>query len=242
MPSVYVSDMQRDGYAGVLLDAYGTILTSPRLLEHAVAVLSRYGVDTHVAAAEYTRHHRATSPTGNTPFRTHHERFAYIGTNLGLSLAGNKCAEELSRTLPAVMGRVQVAPDAAALLTSLEGATIALVTNADTSVVKKALGALATQFAAIVTSEEVRAYKPAPALHERALRNMGLGARDCLVIGDDHAEDCVPGINLGMSAVCFAQAGVPDNMLQREERLPSRRHRQFNTLTAITHAIITTRS
>ena len=79
-------------------------------------------------------------------------------------------------------------------------AGLAIVTDGDRENVERLLRRLplAPYFRAIVTSEDVRSYKPNPPIYERALGALGASASRTLFVSDS-AQDLRGAANLGMS-------------------------------------------
>ncbi|MBU6287087.1 MAG: HAD family hydrolase [Chloroflexota bacterium] len=92
-------------------------------------------------------------------------------------------------------------PGAADLVTSLRaaGKQLAIVTTKGTPAARRALadGALIDSFGAVVGGDIVPHLKPHPAPAEMALRELGVAARDAVVVGDTTHD-----IHMGNSAGC----------------------------------------
>lgn len=67
-------------------------------------------------------------------------------------------------------------------------------------------------FSWVVTSEEVGADKPAPAMFEEAARRCGMAPADLLIVGDDWTNDIEPALALGWQAVLVSASGGPEGV------------------------------
>lgn len=87
----------------------------------------------------------------------------------------------------------------------------ALLTNADNASIRPLLQRNGLSFHAVLTSEMVRAYKPAPTGFHRILKEIGTSPQDAIYVGDTLFDD-VHGAKLaGMQAVWIDRnAGNPD--------------------------------
>lgn len=75
-----------------------------------------------------------------------------------------------------------------------------------------------------VTSVDVGVRKPDPAMFEEAARRAGVPLRECLMIGDDAADDVVPAIALGLAALLVNANDVePDAVPERAAVVPDLR-------------------
>ncbi len=84
------------------------------------------------------------------------------------------------------------------------GYRLALISNADEEdpVIQALLEAdLPVQFEAIVTSEAVGAYKPAPRIFERALQELELAPEAVTLVGDSPTSDILGGSRIGMPVI-----------------------------------------
>jgi 2-haloacid dehalogenase len=83
---------------------------------------------------------------------------------------------------------------------------IAIVSNIDGDLLADTVGRLQAPFSALVTAEDVRAYKPSPKPLELAIERLGLPAERILHAGFGWKYDLGPARALGMRA-CFVNRG-----------------------------------
>jgi 2-haloalkanoic acid dehalogenase type II len=103
-------------------------------------------------------------------------------------------------------------------------AGLAIVTDGDRENVDRLLRhlPLGLYFDAIVTSEDVRSYKPNPPIYEAALRSLKASARESLFVSDS-AQDLRGASALGMATCLFgnptidASVALPDGALQVQD-------------------------
>ncbi len=100
----------------------------------------------------------------------------------------------------------RIYPEVPQVLPELQrrGYRLALISNADEDdpVIQALLEAdLPVRFEAIVTSEAVGAYKPAPRIFERALQKLELDPGAVMLVGDSPASDILGGSRIGMPVI-----------------------------------------
>jgi FMN phosphatase YigB (HAD superfamily) len=144
------------------------------------------------------------------------ERFALCYERLGV--AASDVPEGLTDRLLDVHMRclVEVAepmPGRGALLDWLRGRyRLGLVSNFDYSpTVARILEAdgLHERFETIVVSDAVGWRKPSPVIFQAAFAGMGVGARECLFVGDRPDLDVIGAKRVGMDAAWLNEAGAP---------------------------------
>jgi putative hydrolase of the HAD superfamily len=206
-----------EGPRAILLDALGTLvaLEPPAPLLRA-ELARRFGLDVSAREAEYA--------IGS--------EIAYYRAHLGegrdaasLQALRRRCAEVLRSALP--VARLEVDPLVEALLASLRftpfadvgpalraarsrGSRLVVVSNWDISLhgVLRALE-LEPLLDGILTSAEVGARKPAPAIFEQALALVGAGASEAIHVGDSLEEDVAGARAAGIEPVLVRRDGRP---------------------------------
>jgi HAD superfamily hydrolase (TIGR01549 family) len=148
-------------------------------------------------------------------------RYKYFYERVGSPLGDDEVRGIADRHVAKYMSTRRVVPGAIELMRALRShAPVAIVTN--NTVVeqteKLATFGLAPFVDHLVTSEEVGAAKPEPAIFEDALARLGVGAADAVMIGDSWENDVVGATNLGIRAVWLNRHGIecPDASLAHE--------------------------
>jgi putative hydrolase of the HAD superfamily len=203
----------------VLLDGLGTLVALeapwPALVEE---LRETHGVRLGLAQAE--RAFRAEMAY----YRAHHHEGGDAGA---LEDLRRRCARVLRAELPPAVGeavaladltaamlgalRFSAHPDAAPALRALRarGATLVAVSNWDISLpaVLRAVG-LEGLLDGVVTSAEVGAPKPAPAIFAAALALAGVAPRDAAHVGDSLEHDVRGALAAGIAPVLLRRAGA----------------------------------
>ena len=108
--------------------------------------------------------------------------------------------------------------------------SLAIVSNVETKTLSKSVEQLGVPFAALVTAEEIRSYKPARRHFDVVLERLGLPAGDVLHVGCSLFHDVRPARRLGWRAVWIDRA----NEQTPEDLAPSE---VFPDLTSLANAL-----
>jgi 2-haloacid dehalogenase/putative hydrolase of the HAD superfamily len=180
-------------YRGLLLDLYGTLVhddDTPVCAE----VAANAGVATAVVAAEWAaRLDALASPAHGAGFRTLADlnRAALAGTaaHVGATLDVDALIRPQEHPLY---------PDARPFLAQV-GLPVCLVSDADRAEVEAVLARHGIVVDAVVTSEDVRAYKPRPEPFRAALAALGLSAAEVVHVGNSPVYDVAGAAALGIA-------------------------------------------
>ena len=126
------------------------------------------------------------------------ECFVRVFTDLGAGAdpraAAAACVRHMAARAPY--------PETAAAVAALAARTkVAVLSNADDDFLRPCLAALKSNFAAVVSSESVRSYKPAPRIFRALLDGLGLDPRAVWFVGDHLHEDVSGSASAGMTAI-----------------------------------------
>jgi 2-haloalkanoic acid dehalogenase type II len=136
------------------------------------------------------------------PFRSYRqawgECFARVFKDLGARADPRAAAAACVRHMAAR----QPYPETAAAVAALaERTKVAVLSNADDDFLRPCLSALKSDFAAVVSSESARVYKPAPGIFLALLDRLDLEPRTVWFVGDHLHEDVYGSAAAGMSAI-----------------------------------------
>jgi 2-haloalkanoic acid dehalogenase type II len=90
-----------------------------------------------------------------------------------------------------LLGEVTLYEDVVPTLTSLNGFPHGVVSNADSDHLHNALSGNGLSFDLVVSSEDAEAYKPNPAIFDKALAALGVEPGEVLYVGDSQEDDLV---------------------------------------------------
>ncbi len=102
-------------------------------------------------------------------------------------------------------------PEAADFLARVVAAGIptVIVSNADEDMIRAGLAQTGLAADGVVTSETAKAYKPAPAMFEAAVKSLGVPASAIVHVGDSFVADVVGAKRVGMRAAWVKRTGLP---------------------------------
>src|SRR2546428_493403 len=110
--------------------------------------------------------------------------------------------------------RAKAYPEVPAVLEALKDLPRAVVSNADDAMLREILSKNGLHFNAVVTSEACRAYKPASAIFEVAIRELGVPAAAVLHVGDSLEADVGGAKKLGMAPARVT--GLPSSTIETQ--------------------------
>jgi len=195
----------------------GTLLTLDDPVAGLVAALrTRHGVEVTTSEAA------AALAAEIAYYRAHHDEGHDAGSLRALRLT---CAAVLGEALPAsarsldttalldvllIALRFRAYEDAGPALAALRdaGLAVAVVSNWDASL-PQVLDDLGLRVDAVITSAQVGAAKPAPAIFAAALQRLGVAAADAVHVGDSVEYDVVGARASGIAAILLCREGEP---------------------------------
>ena len=191
-----------DRYEWLSFDCYGTLVDWETGISTAVAeALEPHGVSktpAEILALFSDLEPRAQTAQGYQEYRpVLREVMALMGAELGLNFSESELGC-LADSLP----NWPVFPDAADALTTLQSRyRLAIISNVDDDLFAGSARALGIDFDVVVTSQQVRAYKPDLRGFNTALERMGCDKAAWLHIGESLYHDIGPANRMGIASV-----------------------------------------
>jgi 2-haloalkanoic acid dehalogenase type II len=148
-------------------------------------------------------------PWNSPPFKSYEEawRECFSGVYKRLGLSGDP--EAAARMSVEALGMREFYPDAVETLPKIqERWRTGLLSNADNDYLNPTLACLAMRFDAVLSSETARAYKPHPGPFMQVMDLLGVGAQDCVYVGDNQFDDVLGAQRVGMKAVWVNRKGA----------------------------------
>ena len=152
---------------------------------------------------------RASRITTGSPFQTYHQAwrdgFTHAFHSLGVSgdpeAAVGKSIRDLSRRSPF--------PESAQALRLLqENWRIAVLSNADDDFLLPNLQLLGIDFEVVLSSEQIRSYKPEPLLFLEMLKRLDVKPEETVYVGDRQFEDVKGARSVGMNPIWLNRGGA----------------------------------
>lgn len=206
----------------VIFDAFGTLFQdSPEHWNAAMgSIIEQQGFDVTVevlndAWLEACVSFRETRSDSSHPFQSYtvawRDAFAEAFRSLGLRGDAAAAAEYWIND----MGRRDPYPETRQALAALAGRyRVVVLSNADDCFLEPVLQRLDFPFAAALSSEGARSYKPNPELFRTLLRQLDLKPEEAVYVGDRQYEDVMGAGQAGLGTVWINRAGVePDPAL-----------------------------
>ena len=196
-----------DSFQAITFDCYGTLIDwesgilrvlRPMLTEHGkrvpdeqiLAVFAE--LEPAIQSREYLRYRLVLE-----------EVVRGLGQHFGFSVSTDE-----ARSLAASLKTWTPFPDTMAALRALKSKyRLGIISNTDEDLFSDTARHLRVAFDWVITAEQARAYKPAPAIFELALKKIGLAPDNVLHAGQSVFHDVVPAKQVGMPAVLVTRRG-----------------------------------
>ena len=181
------------GIDAVTIDAYGTLVELVDPVPALQAALAERGVGRNLeqvraAFRAEVAYYRPRSVEGRDAETLAELRRDCAGVFLREAGADLDAVEFTGAFVDSLVFRPIAGAVAAVERLAAQGLALAVVSNWDIGLHEK-LGALAARFACVVTSAEVGAAKPDPAVFLAALERLGVAANRALHIGDEQGDE-----------------------------------------------------
>ena len=210
----------------VVFDAFGTLFQdSPEHWDAAMgSIIEQQGLDVSVDVLNHAwldacGSFRETRSDSGCPFQSYTTawRDAFAEAFRALALDGDAAAAAAYWIND--MGQRDPYPETRDALAAVAGKyRLVVLSNADDCFLEPALERLNFPFAASLSSEGARSYKPNPELFRTLLRQLELAPGEAAYVGDRQYEDVMGAGQAGMATVWINRAGVePDPSLPQPD-------------------------
>lgn len=195
------------GVRALTFDCYGTLIDWEAGIHAALAELpSLEGVDLDRLAAERGEAERGIQ---RGPYLDYGEVLAR-SLAAAAALQERHPGEEELRRFAASMARWPPFPDASPALGRLARRfELAILSNVETAVLEESVRLLGVPFAALVTAQELRSYKPARAHFDEGLRRLGRERDEVLHVAVSPYHDVRPARELGWRTAWVTRGAEP---------------------------------
>ena len=190
------------GFDALTFDCYGTLVDWERGILDALAPLfASHGAPSPGADALLERFGRAESDVQAGPFLSYRDVLRAVARRLGEE-AGFTPSDAESSAFAGSVGAWPPFPDTVPALRALAGRyRLAVVSNVDDDLFAATATKLGVAFDAVVTAQQVRSYKPAPAHFHEVLRRLALPRERVLHVAQSLYHDVAPARALGFACV-----------------------------------------
>lgn len=198
-------------FAALTFDCYGTLVDWERgILDALLPLFAAYGVASPGDEALLERFGRAEAAVQAGAFLSYRDVLREVARRLGEE-SGFAPSEAEASAFAASVGGWPPFPDTVPALRALARRyRLAVVSNVDDDLFAGTAARLGVTFDAVVTAQQVRSYKPAPAHFHEALRRLGLPRERVLHVAQSLFHDIAPAKALGFACVWVnRRAGRP---------------------------------
>ncbi len=193
-------------FQAMTFDCYGTLIDwESGLLGAMRPILHAHGKN--LTDAEILTIFSELEPKEQNPYQRYRTVLANIVHRFGERL-GFSVSHAEAESLPNSLQNWKPFPDTVAALQKLSTRyKLAIISNTDDDLFAATSRHLGTSFAAVVTAEQAKAYKPSPAPFRLALDRLGLKREQVLHVGQSIYHDVLPAHSLGMASVLVYRRG-----------------------------------
>lgn len=203
--------MDLDRFEAITFDCYGTLIDWERgILAALRPILTSHGVTGVADDQLLERFGRLEAEAERGTFRPYRRVLGQVLTALGRDLGFRPGPEQVGGFVGSV-GRWAPFPDTVDSLRVLaDRFRLAVISNVDDDLFAGSARQLGVDFAAVVTAEQVRSYKPAPAHFREVLHRLDLPSERVLHVAQSLYHDIAPARHLGWTTVWVnRRAGKP---------------------------------
>lgn len=211
----------------ITFDTYGTLIDwDTPLRAHIEALLRAKQVDLDAHEFHRTWYYDHALPALAGPFMRYRE---LLQTTLkqALGAVGVNVHQEDGAGLAAAMASAEPFPDAVDVLRALRDRfALATISNSEHDIISHAVTKLGNPFTYVLTGEDVRAYKPDPALFERVLSDAGVPPAESLHVAQSQYVDLPRSVSMGIPTIWVNRQGqvlnpeVPEPMSEISDLRP----------------------
>ena len=189
-------------FDALTFDCYGTLVDWERGILRALAPLfTSRGVASPGDDALLERFGRAESDVQAGPFLSYREVLRRVARRLSEE-AGFRVSEEETSVFAASVGAWPLFADTVGALRAFAARfRLAVVSNVDDDLFAETAACLGVTFETVVTAQQVRSYKPAPAHFHEVLRRLALPRERVLHVAQSLHHDIAPARALGFACV-----------------------------------------
>ncbi|MGH8730061.1 MAG: haloacid dehalogenase type II [Burkholderiales bacterium] len=222
-------DLQRFGVLS--FDCYGTLIDwESGILAALRAVLRAHGVT--LADAEILKLYAELEPQAQQPYQRYRDVLETVVAGFGEQLGFSPSAAEvacLHNSLPDWLPF----PDTIDALTALAPRyRLAVISNTDDDLFAQTAKRLGVRFDWVITAEQARAYKPARAIFDKALRRIGVPHDRMLHVGESTFHDIAPARAMGIATVWVNRSRGRIAASRRTDAVPDLEVPDLKTLAA----------
>ena len=193
--------IQKMKYKAMFLDFYGTcVAEDDAVIERIIAEIAKDSAAPSEEILHSWKFSEACAEAHGPQFRTQKEIELSTLQSVLDKFSVNLDVWEISKGLFEYWSTPEVYPDTLDFLRS-QDVPIIIVSNIDNSFFESALQQIPFDFSDVVTSEDVRAYKPRSEPFKQALERNSLRPEEVIHIGDSYSSDVAGAVQCGIDAI-----------------------------------------
>ena len=188
----------------VIFDCYGTLFDEASIFENSFSYISEdAGIDQEKLEQSFNINRRIINQhLKHQFFMTQRQRYSLVFdltlSNLQVKYSTQKAVERLMNEF----ATVETFPQAREIVGNLRKKhKVGLLANGDNDCIFKLMRNSGLEFGGIITSENVKAYKPDPVIFQAILSELRVAPEKAVMIGNDAEKDILGALNQGLKVI-----------------------------------------
>ncbi len=198
------------GYEALTFDCYGTLVDWQGGLLQAVRTLRALDSTATLDEGLFLRHRQEEEAAlQREPYRPYREIVA-LSVRRALAAQGIAISEDEARRVAGTVGDWSPFPDTRKALETLgAGRKLIIVSNVDREDIARTVEKMGVRFHAVITAEDVRAYKPGRPHFQRVLEEVKLPREKVLHVAQSLFHDIRPASDFGLDSAWINRLKEP---------------------------------
>jgi 2-haloacid dehalogenase len=190
-----------DSRRALTFDCYGTLIDwESGLLTALRPILDRYRVE--IEDERVLQMHARLEPAAQRgEYRSYREILGSVVEGIGRELGFTPAPDEIASLADSVPGWAAFPDTVDALRRLKRRFSLAIISNIDDDLIAGSVRQLGVEFDHVITSQQVRSYKPSLNNFERAVDRIGLSPDAIVHVAQSLFHDIVPATEIGLTTV-----------------------------------------
>ena len=214
-----MADLRADDYDILSFDCYGTLVDwETAIIQYLQPVLISH--DVHVFDGTILEFYSEWEPLEQERGGTYRDVLGRVMTRYGARLGFTPTEDESEGFINAIATANPFNDTVKALSKLAEHFKLAIISNTDTDLIKLTLQSIPTEFSAVLTAQELGAYKPNLEMMRNAFDQISQRGKRILHVAQSRYHDIVPASKLGLNTVWIKRSSEHASAVQGVDAKP----------------------
>lgn len=212
-------DLRADDYDILTFDCYGTLVDwETAIIQYLQPVLISH--DVHVFDGTILEFYSEWEPLEQGKGGAYRDVLGRVMSRYGARLGFTPTEDEAEGFVDAIATSDPFSDTADALTKLAKHFKLAIISNTDKDLIKKTLRAIPTEFSAVLTAQELGAYKPNLDMMRRAFDEIRQQGKRILHVAQSRYHDIAPASELGLNTVWINRSSEHASAVQGVDAKP----------------------